>query len=108
MAIIRHGKIIEHQTLKGRVEEGIIVRVETTQASPKLATVLAEQPGVELVESSDAVCLFRFNGDKLGLHGILSVLVKNEIPVYKFGEDKINMHEAYLQKVTNFKTDSQR
>lgn len=106
MAIIREGKIIEHQILKGRIGQGVIVRVETTENSPGLEGLLAEQSGVEIVESNDKACLFRFNGDKHGLHAILSTLIRNDIPVYRFGEDKINMHEAYLEKVTNIKQDA--
>jgi len=107
MIIIRHGKIIEHQTLKDRAGQAVIVRVETTEPSPRLATLLAEQSAIEILESDDVSCLFRFSGDNQALHTILSTLIKHDIPVYRFGEDKINMHDAYLQKVTQLKQDSQ-
>lgn len=108
MIIIRHGKIIEHQALKDRRGQEVIVRVETTKASPQLATLLAEQLAVEIIESDDSSCLFRFSGDNQALHTILSTLIKHDVPVYRFGEDKVSMHDAYLQKVTSIKQDLQQ
>jgi ABC-2 type transport system ATP-binding protein len=106
MIIIRHGKIIEHQTLKDRAGQAVLVRVETTEPSPRLTALLAEQPTVEIVESDEVSCLFQFKGDKQTLHSILSILIKHDVPVYRFGEDKINMHDAYLQKVSRLKQES--
>ena len=106
MVIIREGKIVEHQQLKDRSGQVIVVRVATSQPSPTLAALLAQQTDVELVESNDRSALFRFAGDDQALHEILATLIRNDVPICHFGQDKINMHEAYLTKVASLKQDA--
>jgi len=106
MVIIRNGKIIEHQQLKDRVGQAILVRVKTSQPAPALATILKQSNEVELVESSENSALFRFNGDDQALHEILAMLVRQEVPVCYFGQDKVNMHDAYLAKVASLKQEA--
>ena len=106
MVIIREGKIVEHQQLKDRSGQVIVVRVATSQPSPTLATLLAQQTDVELVESSEQSALFRFTGDDQALHEILATLIRNDVPICHFGQDKINMHDAYLARVASLKQDT--
>jgi len=106
MVIIRDGKIIEHQQLKDRVGQAILVRVKTSQPAPALATLLKQSNEVELVESGESSVLFRFNGDDQELHEILAMLVRQDVPVCHFGQDKVNMHDAYLAKVTSLKQEA--
>ena len=106
MVIIREGKIVEHQQLKDRSGQVIVVRVATSQPSPTLATLLAQQSGVELIESSEQSALFRFAGDDQALHEILATLIRNDVSICHFGQDKINMHDAYLAKVSSLKQDA--
>ncbi|WP_455206446.1 ABC transporter ATP-binding protein [Kaarinaea lacus] len=106
MVIIRDGKIVEHQQLKDRAGQSRLIRVDTSKPSPLLVTLLSEQPDLELIESSEESCLFRFAGDNQALHEILATLINGDVPVCHFGQDKINMHDAYLAKVTRLKQDS--
>jgi ABC-2 type transport system ATP-binding protein len=106
MVIIRDGKIIEHQQLKDRAGQVILVRVATSKPSSSLSTLLAQQSGVEIIESNEQSALFRFKGDNQALHEILANLIKHEVPVCQFGQDKINMHDAYLAKVAKLKQDA--
>lgn len=106
MVIIRDGKIIEHQQLKDRAGQTMLVRVATSKPSSTLATLLAQQTGVELVEGSEQSALFRFTGDDQALHEILAMLIRNDVLVCHFGQDKINMHDAYLAKVASLKQDA--
>jgi ABC-2 type transport system ATP-binding protein len=103
MVIIRDGKIVEHQQLKDRAGQAILVRVATSQPFPALSTLLAEQSGVQLVESGEESCLFRFTGDNQALHEILATLIRHNVPVCHFGQDTINMHDAYLAKLAELK-----
>ena len=107
MVIIREGKIIEHQQLANRSEKSILVRVVCTEPSDKLLPLLSEHEHAEVIKSDENSCLFRFNGDNQKLHQILRLLIDNEVPVYRFGEEKVNMHDAYLNTVANFETSSQ-
>jgi len=106
MVIIRDGKIIEHQQLKDRVGQAVLIRVKTSQPAPALPTLLKQSNNVELVESSENSVLFRFNGDDRALHEILAALVQQGVPVCHFGQDKINMHDAYLAKVASLKQEA--
>ena len=103
MVIIREGKIIEHQQLANKREKSMLVRVMAVEPTPELAVLLSEQEHVEVIKSDEQSCLFRFKGDNQTLHEILRILISNNISVYRFGEEKINMHDAYLQTVADFK-----
>ena len=106
MVIIRDGKVVEHQQLKHRAGQAILVRVMTSKPSPALPALLAEQSGVQLMESGEDSCMFRFTGDDQALHELLAILIRNNVPVCHFGQDKINMHDAYLAKVAQLKQDA--
>lgn len=108
MVIIREGKIIEHQQLANRREKVMLVRVVSAEPSGELTTLLSRQEHVEVIKSDEQSCLFHFKGDNQGLHQILRVLISNNIPVYRFGEEKINMHDAYLQTVSDFELATQK
>lgn len=107
MVIIREGKIIEHQQLASHIEKSMLVRAACTEPATELTRLLSLQEHVEIIKSDDYSCLFRFKGDNHALHNILRVLISNNIPVYRFGEEKINMHDAYLQTVTDFEQSAQ-
>ncbi|MCI0507426.1 MAG: ABC transporter ATP-binding protein [Gammaproteobacteria bacterium] len=106
MVIIRDGKIVEHQQLKDRAGQAILVRVMTSKPSPALIAKLAEHNGVQLVESGETSCLFRFTGDDQAVHEILAALIRHNVPVCHFGQDKINMHDAYLARVAQLKQEA--
>lgn len=107
MVIIRDGKIIEHQRLASHTEKSILVRVVCTEPTDKLTMLLSQNELVEVIKSDEQSCLFRFKGDHQALHEILRTLINNNIPVYRFGEEKINMHDAYLQTVADFEVSAQ-
>jgi len=106
MLIIRDGKIIEHQQLKHRGAQSLLIRVSTTRDSTELASILAQQPLVEILKTEPQYCLFRYAGDHDGMHGLLRILIDNNIPVYHFSEEKLNMHDAYLQTVAGLDSDA--
>jgi ABC-2 type transport system ATP-binding protein len=108
MVIIREGKIIEHQQLASHREKSMLVRVVSAEPSENLTTLLSRQEHVEILKSDEQSCLFRFMGDNQALHTILRVLITDNIPVYRFGEEKINMHDAYLQTVADFEQTTQK
>lgn len=108
MVIIRDGKIIEHQQLASHREKTMLVRVVSAEPSADLASLLSRQEHVEILKSDEQSCLFRFKGDNQALHQVLRDLVANNIPVCRFGEEKINMHDAYLQTVADFEQAAQK
>ena len=102
MVILRQGKIIEHQALSASDAPSLLVRLATTAPMPELIQVLGELPRTQWVEAQGDTHLIRVAGDKHNLNEVLTALVQKNIPVYSFTEEKINMHDAYLQKVSAF------
>lgn len=102
MAIIREGKIIEHQQLANSKTKSMLVRVMCVEPSSELVNQLSTYEHVEIVDADGLSCLFRFSGDHHALHDVLRSLLASNIPVYRFCEEKVNMHDAYLQTVAGF------
>jgi ABC-2 type transport system ATP-binding protein len=102
MVILRQGKIIEHQALSSHDTPGLLVRIATTAPTPELNEVLAELPAAQWVAAQGDSHLIKVTGDKHVLNEVLTALIRKNIPVYSFAEEKLNMHDAYLEKVSAF------
>lgn len=98
MVILSNGVIVEHHSMSESMKTEVLIHIQTS-TTVNSWEILTHMPGVELLQSDINSCLIRCDRDKQKMQSILATLIRADIPVYTFSEEKMNMQDAYLSKV---------
>lgn len=99
MIILKQGRVIEHQQLAGVDSQLARIQISLLKPHPALHELFAAMPDVEVESASDDTWTIRIKADTQRQQQILVQLISAGVPLYRFAEEKLNMHDAYLQKI---------
>jgi len=98
MLILRDGRIIEQQALRGG-QDAARMRVELAADSPTLREILAGFDSVQILQADARSAVFLIRGDRHKRHELLRMLLARGCAVCAFAEEQVNLQESYLATV---------
>jgi len=99
MLMMKGGKIVS-QDIIGEVDEATCdIRLVLAERHVDLHHILSAIEGVAILEGDEHQLLFRFPANVSKQHDLLKELISQGLPVAAFGQEKRDMHEAYLTKI---------
>ena len=100
MLIVREGQIMEHVTVKQKIEQLQVFKLVLTHSfSEKWKTMLNNQQGISNLNIDAKHATFEFKGDENSRHELLKNLFENQFPVCEFSAITTNLQDAYLSTV---------
>ncbi len=101
MLILRDGMMVESEHITSRQKDLVSMRLQLLNGSADIQQVFANIEGIEAVEVQGQVITFRCTPDQTAQHEILKQLINNGAEVYAYGEERVNMQDAYLATLKN-------
>ena len=98
MLILRNGRIIEQQPLRGE-QDAARMRVELAAESPTLRESLAGFDSVQVLRADARSAVFLIRGDRHKRHELLRMLLAQGCAVCAFAEEQVNLQDSYLATV---------
>jgi ABC-2 type transport system ATP-binding protein len=98
MLILRHGRVVEHEALQAAAT-GVRMRLTLSAPHAGLAELLSSADGISDVQAEALAVNFRLAGDAQARHLLLKRLVEAGVPVAGFAESRVNLQDAYLERV---------
>jgi len=100
MLILRHGRVVEHENLQGGgADVTTPMHLTLSAPHPALESLLVAAEGVSDCRIENLGARFRFAGDGQAQHRLLKRLVDQGVPVAGFAEERVNLQDAYLERV---------
>ena len=101
MLILDGGKLVDHRAIGDAPERAQVVTILVSLSAPddRLASVLADTPGVRDVTHEAARARFVFDGPVDARRALLAQLVETGLPVCEFAVERENLQEAYLARL---------
>jgi len=100
LLILRDGHAVSHGAVESHSREERMLRVRLSEHRPECVSALAASPGVDIVRSDAQGVLFRFAGSSDAQAELLASWVGQGLPICAFGEEKIDLQEAYLEQMS--------
>jgi ABC-2 type transport system ATP-binding protein len=100
MLILRHGRVVEHESLQGGgADLTTPMHLTLSAPHPALESLLVAAEGVNDCRIDNLGARFRFAGDAQARHRLLKQLIDAGVPVAGFAEERVNLQDAYLERV---------
>jgi ABC-2 type transport system ATP-binding protein len=99
MIIIEDGLAVGGGPVTLRQEQRSLIRVQLAVSRGDLAAVLAQQPGVEVVQSDSVSAMVRFSGDEEGRAALLRALIAQGLAIVSFADAPHQLEATYFAEV---------
>jgi hypothetical protein len=96
MLILRDGKIVESEHINSRQPAFIPMRLQLITTPDDIGQTLAAIEGVGSIDVQGEIVTFQCVPDHEVQHSILKQLIDQDIQVCAYGEERMNMQDAYL------------
>lgn len=104
MLILKKGKIVSHKSLEKISTNLINIRLTLASSFENLDRLLSSFEGVTNIKTDGLSTLFEYSNNANIQHELLKFLISQGMPIQSFAEEKVDMHNAYLETVRE-KTD---
>jgi ABC-2 type transport system ATP-binding protein len=98
--ILREGRVVEHRALVEPEATRRVLRVTLSHPVPELWEKLADDARVANLLGEDTEASFEFLGDAVEQQALLRCWIEQGLPICSFGEEKKNLQDAYLARLT--------
>jgi ABC-2 type transport system ATP-binding protein len=101
MIILKNGRIVSHDQLDASAADRSRLILQTVNKSKDAADLLQSSEGVSGVSRTGDLIYFEYWQNPKKQSALLENLISNKIPVRFFSEDKTDMNQAYLKRMTD-------
>lgn len=104
MIILEKGRILSHEKVRDAEAISSTIKVSLSEPVDNFLERLKEIDGVSALKVDGRDAVFEFTDDATAQRNLLKKLIDDGLPVRTFADEKTNMHNIYLDKVTERKT----